>query len=40
MKTTITKELLINLLEQGLNDNQIDKQLGYTKTKIRQYMKK
>jgi len=40
MKTTITKELLENLLEQGLSTNQIGKQLGYTGTGIRWYMKK
>ena len=40
MKTKITKELLISLLEQGLSGNQIGKQLGYTGTGIRWYMKK
>jgi hypothetical protein len=30
MKTVITKEILENLLEQGLSGNQIGKQLGYS----------
>lgn len=40
MKIQITKELLENLLEQGLSGNQIGKKLGYTGTGIRYYMKK
>jgi len=40
MKAEITKELLMSLLEQGLSGNQIGKQLGYTGTGIRWYMKK
>jgi hypothetical protein len=40
MKTIITKELLMTLLDQGLSTRQIGKQLGYTSTGIRYYMKK
>jgi biotin operon repressor len=40
MKTVITKDLLETLLEQGLSGNQIGKQLGYSGTGIRFYMKK
>lgn len=39
MKTVITKEILENLLEQGLSSNQIGKQLGYSGVGIRYYMK-
>ena len=35
MKTVITKEILENLLEQGLSGNQIGKQLGYCSNTIR-----
>ena len=40
MKTIITKELLINLLNQDLSSNQIGKQLGYSGPGVRGYMKK
>ena len=40
MKTKITKELLESLLKKGLSGNQIGKQLGYTGTGIRWYLKK
>lgn len=40
MKTTITKELIEELLGQGLSTNQIGKQLGYSGAGIRWHMKK
>lgn len=40
MKTKITKELLVSLLEQGLSGNEIGKQLGYSGNGIRWYIKK